>query len=62
MNTRRTADYSPTLKGSKEENQAINARREMIATFASAPVAAVSRRKSWAERMAMKAKGFEVRH
>ena len=30
MNTRRTADYSPIRKGSKAEQQAINARREML--------------------------------
>lgn len=35
MNSRRTSDYSPTKPGSREENQAINARRELIAILAS---------------------------
>lgn len=35
MHTRRTADYSPCRPGSKAENQAYNARREMMNSFAS---------------------------
>lgn len=35
MNSRRTSDYSPTKPGSREENQAINARRDMIAILGS---------------------------
>lgn len=30
MRTRQTSDYSPTMNGSREQNQAINARREML--------------------------------
>lgn len=30
MNTRTTSDYTPTRPGSRQENQAINARREMM--------------------------------
>lgn len=30
MRTRQTSDYSPTKPGSREENQAIAARREML--------------------------------
>jgi hypothetical protein len=51
MNTRRTADYSPTMKGSKAENAAINARREMMNIFASRPAPVFKRRKTWAEAM-----------
>lgn len=51
MNTRRTSDYSPTMKGSKAENAAINARREMMNTFASIPAPVIKRRKTWAEKM-----------
>lgn len=35
MRTRKTSDYSPTMKGSKEEQQAIQARREMLKIFES---------------------------
>lgn len=35
MRTRKTSDYSPCMKGSKEEQAAINARREMMKTFES---------------------------
>lgn len=51
MNTRRTADYSPTMKGSKAENAAINARREMLKVFESRPVPVFKRRKTWAQQM-----------
>lgn len=61
MYTRKTSDYSPTMKGSKAEQQAIRARKEMLAVFASIIVKPAVRRLSWAQRMEKKAKGYEVR-
>lgn len=62
MHTRRTSDYSPTMKGSKAENAAINARKEMMSVFATAPAPVITRRKTWEQRMALRAKGFEIKH
>ena len=59
MRTRKTADYSPTKKGSKEENQATNARREMLATFASRQ-AVPEQPSKWHRRMAKRAAGFTI--
>lgn len=60
MNTRRTHDYSPLLPGSKAEQAAINARREMMNALSNRVVHEGPRRKTWTERMAAKAKGFKV--
>lgn len=69
MNTRKTHDYTPTRPGSREENQAINARREMMNGFANRVVKPEPRRKTerssspngyWEERMERKAKGFTI--
>ena len=38
MHTRTTSDYTPTLKGSRDENAAFNARREMMNVFAASSV------------------------
>lgn len=62
MRTRLTSDYSPTMKGSREEKQAINARAEMLKIFETAPVVkAKPRRSTWKERMMLKARGFKVK-
>jgi len=58
MNTRLTHDYSPLLPGSKAEQAAINARREMMNVFSSREPSKVARRKSWEERMNQRAEGF----
>ena len=50
MRTRKTADYSPTMKGSKEEQQAVQARREMLKLFEhKEPI--VHPKSRWARRM-----------
>lgn len=59
MRTRRTHDYSPTKKGSKEEQAAINARREMLNLMTSQPVEQEKPDK-WTIRMLKKAKGFTI--
>ena len=61
MWSRRTSDYSPLKKGSKEETRAINARKEMLATFADRTPGVSKKRKSWDERMALKARAFVTR-
>lgn len=50
MRTRKSSDYSPLLKGSKEEQAAINARREMLNTFASKGEPVIEKNK-WARKM-----------
>lgn len=50
MRTRSTSDYSPTMKGSKEENQAVQARREMLKVFAGQDEPQYSKSK-WARKM-----------
>lgn len=62
MRTRKTHDYSPLLPGSKAEQQAINARREMMNTLASRQSDSTPQRKSWEQRMVERAEGFTVRH
>lgn len=61
MHTRRTSDYTPCLPGSKEENQAYNARREMMKTFADRPAIQGPARKTWTQRMTERAAGFSPR-
>lgn len=61
MHTRRTADYSPCRPGSKAENQAYNARREMMNALAGRAIHASPTRKTWAERMTKRARGFTAR-
>lgn len=61
MHTRRTSDYTPTMPGSKAENQAINARREMLKTFESTPLHKSSKSKTWEQRMLSRAEGFKPR-
>lgn len=53
MRTRKTHDYSPLQKGSKTEEQAINARREMMNTFASRGEPVYEKSK-WSRRMEMR--------
>ena len=50
MRTRKTSDYSPCMKGSKEEQAAINARRDMLKVFASQSEPQYSSSK-WARKM-----------
>lgn len=59
MHTRSTSDYSPCKKGSREENMAIVARREMMHILDSRIPKKEKRRKTWRERMAGRAKGFK---
>lgn len=61
MFSRNTSDYSPTRPGSKAENQAINARREMLKHLSERRVPHIPKRKTWAERMERKARGFVPR-
>lgn len=42
---RLTADYNPTRPGSREQNQAINARREMLNVFSGAGIHEPKRRR-----------------
>lgn len=50
MRTRKTSDYSPCPKGGSAEQAAINARREMMKTFAArGPV--VHEKSKWARKM-----------
>lgn len=53
MRSRKTSDYSPCKAGSKEENQAVNARREMMNLFASRGKPEYEKSK-WARRMEMR--------
>lgn len=69
MHTRRTSDYSPhfpsPVKGipnSPEYNAAVNARREMLKTFENrTPHSQRPRRKTWEQRMELRAKNFKVK-
>ena len=61
MRTRKTSDYSPLKPGSKAEQTAINARAEMLATFASIPTKEETNRNRWQTRMEKNAKGFKVK-
>lgn len=58
LHGRRTADYSPLLVGSKEEQRAISARREMLDFFKAMPEYREVKRKGWLERMTKRAAGF----
>lgn len=50
MRTRKTSDYSPCTPGSKEEQAAINARREMLKAFEGrGPI--VHGKSKWARKM-----------
>ena len=51
MHTRATSDYTPTMPGSKDENAAIVARKEMMKVFASRECKPKPSRKTWRERM-----------
>jgi hypothetical protein len=51
MRTRQTSDYSPTLNGSREQNQAIAARREMLGWMAAQPVNIKGQRKNHDKRV-----------
>lgn len=51
MHTRATSDYTPTMPGSKDENAAIVARKEMMKVFASREYKPKPTRKTWRERM-----------
>lgn len=53
MRSRKTTDYSPCKAGSREENQAINSRREMMNLFASRGEPVYEKSK-WARRMEMR--------
>lgn len=59
MNSRQTADYSPTKKGSREENEAIRARKEMLGWFAAAAKPEAPKRKTWEQRMMQRARNFK---
>jgi hypothetical protein len=59
MFTRATSDYSPLRPGSREENEAIHARKEMMAVFASRTPKEEPKRKGWRDRMRLRAKGFD---
>lgn len=69
MHTRRTSDYSPhfpsPVKGipnSPEYNAAVNARREMLKTFENRTMPVTRpKRKTWEERMSLRAKNFKVK-
>lgn len=54
MRSRKTSDYSPCKAGSKEENQAVNARREMMNLFASRGEVVHSEKSKWARRMELR--------
>lgn len=55
MHTRATSDYTPTIKGSREENEAVHARKEMMKVFAGREAKPEVKRKTWRERMRLKA-------
>lgn len=60
MHTRATYDYTPTMPGSKDENAAIAARKEMMKVFAGRVGRIVDHsRKAWRERMRQRAAGFD---
>lgn len=58
MHTRATSDYTPTMPGSKDENAAIVARKEMMKVFASREYKPKPTRKTWRDRMRQRTSNY----